>query len=236
VDRRAFVAGAVGLLAAPVAAAQQAVKVPRIGLLDLGTLAARAPLWDAFRQGMREAGYVEGRTVTFEARGADGQRERLPALAAELVRLRVDVLVAAGPTAGEAARQATASIPIVMTSWGPSEPGAATSLARPTGNVTGVMTLTGTLSAKRLELAREIAPGASLAILWDAGSAGGALILRETEAAAKALGVRLHAIGVRGPADFAGAFSTLARKGPAVVIVTSTPPLLRRAPGAGRSR
>jgi putative ABC transport system substrate-binding protein len=202
------------LLAAPLPTEAQTGTVPRIGLLDLGSLAGRAPLWEAFRQGMRELGYVEGRTVIFEARGADGNRERLPALAAELVRLKVDVLVAAGPTAGQAARQATATIPIVMTSP-PSE--LVVALARPGGNVTGVTTLTADLSAKRLELAREIAPRASLAILWDAGSDGGARIFRETEAGAKALGVSLHAVGVRSPADFAGAFSTLARKGSVVL-------------------
>jgi putative ABC transport system substrate-binding protein len=173
---------------------------------------------------MRELGYVEGQTVIFEPRSADGNRDRLPALAAELVRLPVDVLVAAGTTAGEAARQATATIPIVMTAWTPSETGVAASLARPVGNATGVTTLTAALSGKRLELARELVPGASLAILWDAGSEGGPRILRETEAGAKALGVHLHAVGVRSPADFADAFSTLARKGRTVLLVTSTPP------------
>jgi putative ABC transport system substrate-binding protein len=216
--------GSLALLAAPRAAeAQPAAKTPRIGLLDLGSMAGRALLWDAFRQGMRELGYVEGRTVIFEPRGADGKRERLPALAAELVRLPVDVLVVAGTTGLEAARRATATIPIVTTSWAPSETGGVTSLARPGGSVTGLTTLTTALSGKRLELARELVPGASLAILWDAGSVGGPPQLRETEAAAKALGVRLHAVGVRSPPDFAEAFSTLARKGPTVLLVTSTP-------------
>lgn len=145
------------LLAAPLAAeAQPAATVPRIGLLDISSLAARASLWEAFRQGMRELGYVEGRTVVFEARGADGKRERLPALAAELVRLKVDVSVTAG-AAAQAARQATATIPIVMASGGdPVGPGLVASLARPGGNVTGVTTLSVELSPKRFYLADRI--------------------------------------------------------------------------------
>jgi putative ABC transport system substrate-binding protein len=106
---------ALALLAAPLAAeAQQAARVYRIGLLETGSLEGRAPLWEAFRQGMRELGYVEGRSVVFEARGADGKPERLPALAAELVRSKVDVIVTAATPAAQAARQATATIPIVM--------------------------------------------------------------------------------------------------------------------------
>jgi len=130
---------ALALLAAPLAAeAQQAANVPRIGLLDLGSLAARASLWEAFRQGMREVGSVEGRTVIFVARGADAKYERLPALAAEFVRLKVDAIVTAGGGAAQEGRQATATIPIVMASGDPLAGGLVASLARPGGNITGL--------------------------------------------------------------------------------------------------
>ena len=199
--------------------------MPRIGLLETGSLAGRAPLWEAFRQGMRELGYVEGRTVVFEARGADGKPERLAALAAELVRLKVDAIVTAGTAATPAARQATATIPIVMaTGSDPVGLGFVASLARPGGNVTGVTTLSPELSAKRLELARQLVPGASrLALLGDAGSAATAIQVQETEAAARALGVRLHPVTVRGRAELAGAFSTIARERPASLLVVPAP-------------
>ena len=202
------------------AGAQPPGAVPRIGLLEIGSLAGRAPLWEAFRQGMRERWYVEGQTVVFESRGADGSSERLAALAAELVRLKVDVIVASGSLAVQVARQATASIPIVMAASGdPVGLGLVASLARPGGNVTGVSTQLGELSAKRLELAREVVPEASrIAILGDAGTIG--IVVRETQAVAQALGVRLHAVSVRGPAELDGAFSTIARERPAVLIVS----------------
>jgi ABC-type uncharacterized transport system substrate-binding protein len=214
------------LLAPWGAGAQPPGAVPRIGLLDSGSLAARASLWEAFRQGMRELGYIEGRTVVFEARGADGESERLPALAAELVRLKVGVIVTA-TTAVQAARQATATIPIVTASGDPLATGLVTSLARPGGNVTSVTTLSIELSAKRLDLARELVPGASrLAVLWHVGSVGvdpGERIVRDTEAAARVLGVSLDVVGVRSPAELDGAFATIARGRPAVLIVAPGP-------------
>ncbi len=216
---------ALGLLTPWSAEAQPPGTVPRIGLLERGSLAARAPLWDAFRQAMRGLGYVEGRTVLFEARGADGKSERLPALAAELVGLKVDAIVTTGMAVTQAARQATATIPIVvMASAGdPVGLGLVASLARPGGNVTGVTTLTVELSQKRLQLAREVVPGASrLAILGDAGTLGDAPVIRETQAAARALGVRLHSVSVQGPAELDGAFSTIVRERPAVLIVNPT--------------
>jgi putative tryptophan/tyrosine transport system substrate-binding protein len=226
-DRRAFVAGSLALLAAPLAVeAQQAGTVPRIGFLETGSLSARAPLWEAFRQAMRELGYVESRTVVFEARGADGKPERLPALVAELVRSRVDVIVTSGTSAAQAAHQATATIAIVMaTGSDPVGLGLVASLARPGGNVTGVTTLTTELSAKRLELAREVVPGASrLAILGDAGSGAATTNqIRDTKAAARALGVRLDAVTVRRATELEVAFSTIARERPAVLLIISAP-------------
>jgi putative ABC transport system substrate-binding protein len=224
-SQRARVASvALALLMAPLAAETQPGKVPRIGLLETGSLTARAPLWEAFRQAMRELGYVEGRTVLFEARGGDGRSEGLPALAAELVRLEVDVIVTSGAAAAQAARRATATVPIVMASGNPIELGLVTSLARPGGNVTGITTLAVELAAKRLEMAREVVPGAGgLAILGDAGSPASVSGIQETQAAAQALGVRLHAVTVRRPDDFDGAFSAIARERPAILIVTPSP-------------
>ena len=217
----------IALLAVPLAAeAQPMGSVPRVGLLDPGSLVGRAPLWEAFRQRMRELGYIEGLTVVFEARGADGKLERLPALATELVRLKADAIVTTGTPSAQAARQATATIPIVMaTGTDPIGLGLVASLARPGGNVTGLTSISRELSAKRLELARELLPGAShFAILWAAGSAGSAAVVRATEVAAQALGVRLHAVGVRN-AELDGAFSTMARERPAVLLVDSDPTL-----------
>jgi putative ABC transport system substrate-binding protein len=172
---------------------------------------------------MRELGYVEGQPVVFEAREADGKNERLAALAAQLVRLKVDVIVTSTTPAVQAARQATATIPIVMTSGNPLETGVVASLARPGGNVTGLTTLSLELSAKRLELARELVPGASRFAILGTDSAQAALYIRETQAAAQALGTRLHAVSVRGPAELDGAFSTIARERPAVLIVIPGP-------------
>jgi putative ABC transport system substrate-binding protein len=144
---------------------------------------------------------------------------------AELVRLKVDVIVTTGTPAAQAARQATATIPIVMASGGdPVGLGLVASLARPGGNVTGLTSLSRELSPKWLELARELVPGASrFAILWDAGSAASASIVRETDAAARALSARLHAVGVRSPAELDGAFSTIARERPGVLLVGPDP-------------
>ncbi len=224
VSRRVRVAGVtLALLAIPLAGTAQPEKVPRIGLLETGSLAGRASLWEAFRQGMRERGYVEGRTVVFEPRAADGKVERLRELAAELVRRKVDVIVTGGGDAGRAAQQATATIPIVMASGNPLELGLVTSLARPGGNLTGVATLSIELSAKRLELAREVVPAASrLAILGDTNT-NSISSVRETQAAAQALGVHLNAVRVRGLTELDGAFSTIARERPAVLLVTTSP-------------
>ena len=173
---------------------------------------------------MRELGYVEGRTVVFEARGADGESKRLPALATELVRLKVDVIVTSGSSAAQAARQATAAIPLVVASGDPLELGLVTSLARPGGNLTGIQTLSIELSAKRLEVARDVIPGAShFAILGDVESAVSMSGVRQTQAAAQALGVRLRAVSVQGPEDLDGAFLTIARERPAILIVTPSP-------------
>jgi len=192
-------------------------------LLDYSTPdAARLGWWAAFRQGLRELGYVEGQSIRFEARWAQGRPERLPGLAAELVGLRVDVIVTGGGEAARAARQATATIPIVMaTGSDPVKLGIVESLARPGGNVTGVNSISSQLMAKRVELLRELLPKISrVAILWDE-TPNARMSVQELEAAARTLGIVIHTVGVRGANDFARAFSE-AGGDRAVIVVASS--------------
>jgi putative ABC transport system substrate-binding protein len=168
---------------------------------------------------MRELGYVEGQSVVFEARGADAKEERLPALAAELVQLKVDVLVTAADLAARAATRATTTIPIVTASGDPFATGRVASLGRPGGNVTGLTSLSRQLSQKRLELARELVPGASRLAILGTETAVGTAFIRETQATAQAIGVRLHVVHLRSPAELDGAFSTIARGRPAALLV-----------------
>jgi putative ABC transport system substrate-binding protein len=218
VDRRAFIGTLTGgLLAAPLAAeAQQAAKVPRIGYLALN-LAASPHLHEAFRQGLRDLGYVEGRNVVIEYRDAEGKFERLPALAAELVALKVDVIVAAaGTPLALAAKQATRTLPIVFIAVAdPVTSGLVTSLARPGGNVTGLTNVAPDLVGKGLELIKQAVPGVSrVAVLWQPGAVPERTaknMLKEAEVAARALGVRLQVVEARGPDDFDRAFSEITR-------------------------
>ena len=229
-DRRRFVGGITfGLLAAPLAAeAQQAAKVPRIGYLSAATLAANPRLPEAFRQGLRDLGYVEGRNVVIEYRDAEGKLERLPALAAELVALKVDVIVAAaGTPPALAAQQATGILPIVFIGVGePETSGLVTSLARPGGNVTGLSMLASELVGKCLERLKQAVPGASrVAFLWQPGAMGERTerdLLKAAEVAARALGVQLQVVGARGPADIDRAFSDMTRARVSALTVLST--------------
>jgi len=215
-DRRAFISTlAGGLLAAPLAAeAQQAAKIARIGYLALNRAAAPDVL-EAFLQGLRDLGYVEGRNVVIEYRDAEGKAERLPALAAELVALKVEVIVAPGTLAALAAKQATGTIPIVFPSVGdPVTEGLVTSLARPGGNVTGLSNLTPELVGKGLELLKQAVPGVSrVAVLWQPGGSERTEKdnLKAADVAARALAVRLQFVEARGPADFDRAFSDMTR-------------------------
>jgi putative tryptophan/tyrosine transport system substrate-binding protein len=199
---------ALSLLAAPLAA-QQAAKVARIGYLSTN-LAANPHIQEAFRQGLRDLGYVEGRNVVIEYRDAEGKPERLPALAAELVALKVDVIVAAASNhLALAAKQATRTLPIVFAAvTDPVASGRVTSLARPGGNVTGTSVLSPELVGKRLELLTLAVPGVSrVAVLWLPGALGERTekdMLKEADVAARALGVRLQFVEVRGPVDFDG--------------------------------
>jgi putative ABC transport system substrate-binding protein len=225
-SRRAFIVGGAALLGRGHPAAAQAIrKIHRLGLLDYGTPdAARTGWWAAFHQRMRELDYVEGRNVLFAVRWADGHVEELPALAAQLVDAKVDVIVTAGATAAIAAQKATSTIPIV-TATGPDPValGLAASLSRPGGNVTGVTSISSELSGKRLELMREMMPRAPrVAILWDELNPAAKLSLRETQIKADALGVGLHPVAVRTPGDFAAAFEAMAReRAPALLVLMS---------------
>jgi len=183
------------LAVAVIAEAQQPTKVPRIGHLSIFGASARI---EAFRQGLRELGYVEGKNINFEFRSADGKLERLPNLAAELVRLKVDIIVTAGAPSARAAMGATVTIPIVMMQVGdPVGSGFVASLARPGGNITGLSALAPELSGKRLELLKEIVPKLSrVAVFGTSASPDNAQSLREVEIAAKALDVKLQYLDV----------------------------------------
>ena len=164
-----------------IAEAQQPKKVPRIGFLIAASTSANAARNEAFRQGLRELGYVERKNIIIEWRSAEGKADRLPGLAAELVRLKVDIIVSGGPSTTRAAKEATSTIPIVMAQDpDPVGSGFVASLARPGGNITGLATLTPELSGKRLELLKEIVPKLSrLAVLGTSTRPGNAQELRE---------------------------------------------------------
>jgi putative ABC transport system substrate-binding protein len=218
ITRRAFCAM---LLALPFAAqAQQPTKVPRIGYLAGASPSSNAARIEAFRQGLRELGYVEGKNIVIEYRYAEGKLDRLPALAAELLRLKVDVIVTAGPLPTRAAKEATTTIPIVMTNEGdPVGTGFVASLARPGGNITGLSTLAPELSGKRLELLKETIPKLSrVAVLGTSTQPAYAQQLREIELAAGALKVKLQYLDVLDPKDIATAFRA-ATKGRAEAVL-----------------
>jgi putative ABC transport system substrate-binding protein len=218
IDRRTFLAGTGAMLLAPPLAAegQQAAKVARIGSLSLNMVPNRH-LQEAFRQGLRDLGYVEGRNVVIETRDAEGKPERLPALAAELIALKVDVIVTGGGTPPAlAAKQATKTIPIVFASApDPVTDGLVTSLARPGGNVTGSSNLNPELVGKCLEQLTQAVPGVSrVAVLWQPGFMDERTdkdMLKAADIAARALGVRLEIVEARGPTDIDRAFSKMTR-------------------------
>ena len=203
-----------GFFNAVAAEAQQAVRVARIGWLA-DNPAATSHLREAFLQGMRDLDYVEGRNFVIEHRYAEGESERRPALAAELVALKVDVIVGVGTRSAVAAQQATRTLPIVFAGVGdPVASGLVTSLARPGSNVTGLsLFITPKLQGKRLELLKQAVPRISrVAVLWQPGAVSERTekdILKESDVAARALGVRLQSVEVRGPADFDRAFTRM---------------------------
>lgn len=196
---------------APLPSHAQQAKIPRIGVLAGLPASFAAPYVEAGRQVLRELGYVEGQNVAIEYRFAEGRPEQLPALATELVALKVDVIVVVGDRGVHAAKRATSTIPIVMVSAGdPVRDGFVSSLARPGGNITGLSSLLPELNAKQLGLLREAIPKASrVAVLWNPTSSGGVLGYREMQTAAPTLGIKLLSLEVRTPEEIEPAFSAM---------------------------
>src|SRR5262245_20317025 len=212
------------LTIAVTAEAQQPTKVPSIGYLDFATLSAMAARIEPFHQGLRELSYVEGKNIVIEQRFADGKRDRLPALAAELVRLKVDVIVTAGGNATRAAKEATSTIPIVMTNDNdPVGSGFVASLARPGGNITGLSNFAPELGGKRLEILREVVPNlARLAAIGTSTAPGSAQVLKEVDLAAKAFKLERQYLDVLDSKDIETAFRTAAKgRAQAVLMVGS---------------
>src|SRR5216117_3313331 len=213
-DRRTFIGGVAGsLLAAPLAArAQQGGKIYRIGILEPISAAQNAANLDALRKGLRELGYVEGRNLIIEYRSADGRAERFPDLASELVRLKVDLIVTRGTPAARAAKDATATIPVVMATMG--DPHAiVASFAHPGGNVTGMTTFSTELTAKRIEILKELVPNLSrVALLHNMGNPAAPPEWEETKTAARSLGLQAELLDVRSHGDLGRAFELAVRQ------------------------
>jgi len=197
-----------------VAEAQQAGKVPRIGFLSGSPPSSIKARTEAFRQGLRDLGYVEGKNIVIEWRSGEGKRDRFPAVAADLVRLKVDLIVTAGPLVTRAAKQATSTIPIVMAQDpDPVGNGFVASLARPGGNITGLSSLAPGLTGKQLELLKEIVPKLSRVAVFETSTRpGNAQTLREVELAAGAFGVQLQYLDILSPKDIETAFQAAVRE------------------------
>jgi putative tryptophan/tyrosine transport system substrate-binding protein len=220
--RRTFIAGLGSAVAWPVGAqAQRPNRVSRIGIL---ALVVDTPSLVAFYQGLRDLGYIEGQNLLVEYREYGSRRERLVALATELVKLNVDVILAAGSEATHAARQASATVPIVMTSVNPLGLGFIASLARPGGNVTGLSLMGPEVSGKRLQLLQEIVPGlAKVALFWDPNDPGAEFSVKETQAAAETLSLKIQVLETRRADDFEAAFQTAAKEEARAVILVPAP-------------
>jgi len=213
IDRRTFLGGlGLSVLATPLAAEAQAGKKARIGVLMLPARAGAGGTYiQAFREGLGDLGYVEGQNLLLEIRWAEGKSDLLQGLAAELLTTRPDVLVTSGSEAILTLKRATGVVPIIMaTVMDPVALGIAASLAQPGGNLTGLAILSPELTAKRLQLLKEVVPRlARVAVLWNPANPGNALMLREVETASQILGVRWQEVAVRGPDDLAGAFNAI---------------------------
>lgn len=219
--RREFMLLGCSAVAWPLSARGQTrgAAIPRVGIID------DAPAWNYFRQFLKEGGYIEGQTIVYEYRVAEGKPERLAVAAAELARLPVDVIATFGTPAGSAAKAATTSIPIVAISVGdPVRAGLVKSLARPGGNVTGNTILGPDLSPKRLQLIKEVIPSVSrVAFLWNPDNASNAVILDELRAAAPTLGIKLASVEARSQSDFDRAFETILNDRPDAILTTNDP-------------
>jgi putative ABC transport system substrate-binding protein len=217
IDRRAFIAAAVGgLLPVPLAVeGQQAGEIRRIGFLAGGSAGATARSAEVFRQGLKELGWIEGQNLVIDWRFAEGRHDRLPDLAAELVRLKVSIIVAGPTPPAVAAKSATGTIPIVMANAAdPLELGLVASLARPGGNVTGLaFSVNLEIFGKGLELLKEAVPRIRrVAVLWNPANPAQASAMGHVKAAARSLGMQLQPLPTRGPDEFDGAFAAMARE------------------------
>jgi putative ABC transport system substrate-binding protein len=216
----ALAALAVAIAASPIAAQTvRSAKIYRVAMLESIPAAATGPNIEAFRRGLRELGYVEGRNLVIEYRSSDGDASRFPGLAAEVVALKVDVIVARGTPAAAAAKAATPPVPVVMAAMGEGQ-GLVDSFARPGSNVTGVTTFSTELAAKRLELLAEIAPAVRrVGLLHNMGNPAAPAEWEETQAAARTRGMAVELIDVRDAADIPRAFDAAVRKGVDAVII-----------------
>jgi putative tryptophan/tyrosine transport system substrate-binding protein len=207
------------------AEAQQAKKIPRIGFLGFTSLSAIAARIEAFQQGLREFGYVEGKNIVVEYRSAEGELDRLPELAAELVRLKVEIIVTSGPSVTRAVKEATTTIPIVMGfDTDPVGNGFVASLARPGGTITGLSVVSPEISGKQLELLKEIVPKLShVAVLGASTNPGNAQALKETELAAGAYKVQFQYLNVLSPKDIETAFRAASKGRAGAVLVLASP-------------
>jgi ABC-type uncharacterized transport system substrate-binding protein len=212
--------------------AQQPTKIPRIGFLNATSPSAIAARLETFRQGLRELGYVEWKNIVIEHRSAEGKTDRLPELAVELVRLKVDIIFSTGPQSTRAAKEATSTIPIVMGfDNDPVGNGFVASLARPGGNITGLSTLAPEISGKQLELLKEIVPRLSrVAVFGTSTQPGNAQALKETELAAGMLGVKLQFVDILGPKDIEIAFGTAGKGRADAGLVLNSPILFSQRP------
>jgi putative ABC transport system substrate-binding protein len=207
------------------AAAQQPAKIPRIGFLIASSPSAITPRVEAFRQGLRELGYAEGKNIVIEFRFAEGKIDRLPDLAAELLRLKADILFSTGPQSTRAAKETSSTIPIVMGfDNDPVGNGFVASLARPGGNITGLSTLAPEISGKQLELLKEIVPRLShVGVFGTSTQPGSAQAIKEIELAAGALGLKVHFFDIPGPKDIETAFGRArTARVEAVLVLNST--------------
>jgi putative ABC transport system substrate-binding protein len=212
-------ATAASVLQPAAAGAQTPAKIPRVGYIAGSNAASTEHMVGAFRRRLRELGYVEGQTVALEVRYAEGRSERMPELVAELVGLKMDILVAGNSVAAVAARKATGTTPIVVVTPDPVALGLVASLARPGGNVTGLSYFNEAIIARRVQLLTEFVPGlAEVAVLRNPSIAVHATFWQETEVAARKLGVALHPFDIRGPEDFEAAFAA-ARRGNAQALI-----------------
>jgi len=222
-DRRRFLLTSLaGVLAAPLAAAWSQT-VPKVGYLSPGAPSdpARLRRFEAFRQGLRGRGYVEGQNIVVESRWAEGNYDRYPALAADLVRSKVNVIVAVGGAATQAVQRSTKTIPIVMSVvLDPVGSQLVTSLSRPEGNITGLSLMAPDIVGKQLQVLREAAPSVSrVAVLWNPANPGSAPQLREAEAMGRTLKVQLQVLEARGPKEIDSAFNAMTRERAGAVLI-----------------